>query len=627
MSRGGPSSGMRGHQIVIAALVVGVLLAVSGVGSASAWSSRSRLSVSWSPDRSGSVSLDGAAVKGETYVFLKTSRWLDRVEFYLDDPGRTRPPVRVDTIAPYDFAGTAADGRANPYDTRGLANGTHSITAVLRWSGASTSTRSASFTVANQTGTIPSPTSPTASTIAPTATVTTAPSATPTTSAPTTAAPTPTSISTPSRSTWTPSPTGISTPSRSTVTPAPSTSSPSPSTPTGGPSPTSTCTGQTINPATDVQAVVNKAPTGATFCFAPGTYSVAITPKSGQVFDGGNRGAILDGQNARPYAFRGVNTSNVTIRGFVVRNYRTPLQDGAIHSFGTTNWTIERNHITRNAASGLATDTGAKVLNNIIDHNGQQGYAAHGSNFLYEGNEIAYNNEDLKVDPTWEAGGGKAWATKDATFRNNHVHHNGGNGLWDDTNNINITYDKNTVTDNWGAGIYHEIGYDARITGNTVVNNGTATSQGGGQELGWLWNAGIQLRSSGALSPASPILISGNTVADNYNGIALLDSPATGCTNANLNEGAYGPCRIQNILVENNVVSMKEGGTGLVQDGSGYSVFTSQNVRFRNNTYHVSSATHPSDGHAYGWFAWGNTWRDWTGWKALGNDTGGSYNP
>src|SRR5215213_4799718 len=127
MSRGGPWSGMRRHQIVIAVLTVGIMLALSG------------------------VNLDDTTVTGEVYVFLKSPRSLDRVEFYLDDPGRTRPPVRVDTIAPYDFAGTAADGRGNPYDTRVLSNGKHSITAVLRSSGSS-STRSAYFTVANETG-------------------------------------------------------------------------------------------------------------------------------------------------------------------------------------------------------------------------------------------------------------------------------------------------------------------------------------------------------------------------------------------------------------------------------------------------------------------------------------------
>jgi parallel beta-helix repeat protein len=389
--------------------------------------------------------------------------------------------------------------------------------------------------------------------------------------------------------------------------------------------PSPACNGRTVTPGMDVQAVVNDSAPGSIFCFAPGIYHIAITPKSGQVFDGGNQAAILDGQNNRQHAFRGASTSNVTVRGFVVRNYKTPLQQGAIHAFGTSGWTIAGNRITRNAATGVATDTGAKVLNNLIDHNGQQGYAAHGNNILYEGNEIAYNNEDLAVDASWEAGGGKAWATAHAVFRNNNVHHNGGNGLWDDTNNIHITYDRNIVAHNWGAGIYHEIGYDATITNNVVTNNGTSSSQGGGQGNGWLWNAGIQLRSSGGLTSSSPILISGNIVKNNYNGIALLDSPAAGCTNKELDEGAYGPCRLQNIRVEKNMITMNQGATGVVHDGSGDAVFTNRNVRFQDNTYYVPSSKHPDDGRTYGWFAWRNSWPDWAGWTASGNDTGGRF--
>lgn len=397
------------------------------------------------------------------------------------------------------------------------------------------------------------------------------------------------------------------------------------------PSPTprsAVCKGTVITTASDVESIVEKAPPGVTFCFSPGIYHVGITPKSGQVFDGGGRAAVLDGQSRLPYAFHSLNTSNVTIRGFVVQHYKSPLQSGAIQSFGTTAWTIERNQLTRNAAAGVATDTGAKVLNNLIDHNGQQGYTAHGKHILYYGNEIAYNNENFGVDPTWEAGGGKAWDTQYATFRDNYVHDNGGNGLWDDTNNIYITYDHNRVANNWGAGIYHEIGYDATITNNVVLNNGTATSPGGGHRHGWLWGAGIQLRSSGASSSASPILIAGNTVTNNYNGIALLDSPADGCTNKALNEGAYGPCRIQNVLVRDNSITMHEGGTGAVQDGSGTSMFTSRNVLFQGNEYHVGGATrHPEDGRAHGWFAWDDSWPSWTQWRAAGNDRGGKYGP
>ena len=53
-----------------------------GVGSASA-TTRSRVAVSFSQDRWHAVRLNGATVKGKIYVFVRSSRGLRRVDFYL----------------------------------------------------------------------------------------------------------------------------------------------------------------------------------------------------------------------------------------------------------------------------------------------------------------------------------------------------------------------------------------------------------------------------------------------------------------------------------------------------------------------------------------------------------------
>ena len=395
-----------------------------------------------------------------------------------------------------------------------------------------------------------------------------------------------------------------------------------------GSTPPPTCSGTTIRPGTDVPGAVAAAPGGTTFCFAPGSYTLndRIAVKSGDVFDGGNRAAVLDGGNRTQFAFQGAGTDAVIIRGLTIQHFATPLQEGAVDGFSTTNWVIDNNHITQNAASGIATETGVKVTDNLIDHNKQEGYAAHGHDILYQNNEIAYNNEDLSVDATWEAGGGKTWDTQHATFRNNRVHHNGGNGMWDDTNNIYITYAHNDVHDNWGAGLYHAIAYDASITGNKVSNNGTATSQGGGQKLGWMWDAGILLRSSQGLSSSAPIVIADNTVSNNYNGITLLESPASGCTNSGLNEGRYGACKIANVSVRDNTVSMSQGASGGAQDGSGTAMFTSRNVAWTGNDYHVTNvSSKPDDGYTYGWLSWNDSWPAFASWQGDGLDRAGTF--
>ena len=75
MLLGGPRLALRRHRKVVIALSVITGLALSGVGleSASA-STRSRLAVSFKPDRSSAVRLDGSAVKGKIYVFVRDSK-------------------------------------------------------------------------------------------------------------------------------------------------------------------------------------------------------------------------------------------------------------------------------------------------------------------------------------------------------------------------------------------------------------------------------------------------------------------------------------------------------------------------------------------------------------------------
>ncbi len=214
-----PRLAMRRHRKVAVVLAVSIALALSGLGieSASA-STRSRLAVSLKPDRSSAARLDGSTVKGQIYVFVRDSRNLRKVDFYLDSSWRTRTPVRTDRAAPFDLAGTAADGTALPYDTTRLAEGSHRIRVVLRWANGTTSSRRGDFTVANKGGTSTPTTAPTATTTtapAPTATTTapapaattTAPAPPPTTTAP---APPPTTTAPPTTS----APTATATPSK-----------------------------------------------------------------------------------------------------------------------------------------------------------------------------------------------------------------------------------------------------------------------------------------------------------------------------------------------------------------------------------------------------------------------------
>ena len=400
----------------------------------------------------------------------------------------------------------------------------------------------------------------------------------------------------------------------------------SPANPSARPGPV--CRGTVLTPASNVQAAINHAPPGTTFCFGRGSYRVSsLIPKSGDVLDGGDRAAILVGGKSARYAIYGDSTSHgpsdVTVRGFVIRDFNTPLQAGAIQDYNGPGWIIQNNHITKNAAAGVATGDNVRVLGNLIDHNRQEGFSAHGNDGLYQDNEIAYNNFNLAVNAGWEAGGGKAYGTTNLTFKSDYVYDNGGPGLWADSNNINTMFDGNTVSNNWGPGIYVEMSVNATIINNTVTDNGMPSSPGGGNRQGWAWDAGIQLRRSGGLSASTPLIISGNTVVDNYNAISLIESPRSDCTKQNV--AWHDSCEVQNVLVENNRIAMTEGATGAYQDGAGNGIFTNQNNVFRNNNYCVTSVIHPNDGHTFGWFAWMNGWLDFAVWQTSWLENDGTF--
>ncbi len=87
----------------------------------------SGLRFSRSAERSSSEALDGAILSGRVYIFMRAAAETSKVAFYLDD---ARQPRQTEHIEPFDFAGTAAGGRAQPFDMSTLSEGRHTIRAV-----------------------------------------------------------------------------------------------------------------------------------------------------------------------------------------------------------------------------------------------------------------------------------------------------------------------------------------------------------------------------------------------------------------------------------------------------------------------------------------------------------------
>ena len=107
------------------------------------------LLVSAAPDRSNPQGLAGQALSRLVYIFVGPSATVTRVRFWLDNPTRTGPPRQVENVPPFDFAGTAANGSAQAFDTRRLTNGSHVVSAEVTLSGGQIVPLQGTFSVAN----------------------------------------------------------------------------------------------------------------------------------------------------------------------------------------------------------------------------------------------------------------------------------------------------------------------------------------------------------------------------------------------------------------------------------------------------------------------------------------------
>ncbi len=103
-----------------------------------------------SASRSNPVPLSDAQVSGNLYVFTTPNATeIVRVLMYLDDSTMTGPPRRTEDSAPYDFSGGSAT-KAKAFDTKTVADGTHTVTAAIVLADGTTEQIHASFTVANR---------------------------------------------------------------------------------------------------------------------------------------------------------------------------------------------------------------------------------------------------------------------------------------------------------------------------------------------------------------------------------------------------------------------------------------------------------------------------------------------
>lgn len=357
----------------------------------------------------------------------------------------------------------------------------------------------------------------------------------------------------------------------------------------------------------DLAAFVAGQPPGSTFRFSAGTYAaIEIEPREGDQFVAREEGVVFDGGGTATFAIGGT-ADDVVLRGLRVTNYASALQQAAIQAVDPEEddsspgaqgerWLLEDLEVDTNASVGIFLGSGATLRDSHIHDNGQLGIKAYGGvDLLVEGNEISGNNTAM-IDAGFEAGGAKFVATTRLTVRANDVHDNQGPGLWTDFDNLDTLYEDNVVSDNWGAGIFHEISGTATIRNNTVSRNGLgeAESRGDGR---WLWGAGI------LVSTSSDVEVTGNTLDGNANGITAVQQ----------DRGADAP-ELRNLWVHDNVVG-GSGTNGVAQDVDDSSIYLTRDLRFESNQY---LAPGPYS------FHWNDRPLDFATWQSLGNDLAGT---
>ena len=607
-----PRLGLRRATVTIA-LGASIVLALGGglgIESASA-STRSRLAVSLNPDRSSAARLDGSVAEGKIYVFVRNSKTLDKVDFYVDSSRWTkRPPVRTDTKAPFDFAGTATDGTAHSYDTANLADGTHTIRVVMTWADGTTSTRRGRFNVHNGGGkptptptTTPSPTSApptTAPTPTTTASTTTAPAPTDptTTTAPTTTAPTTTAPTTTQ-----PSPT-------STTLPAPNGSWPSspPAKICGNASllngPANAPAGAIVVPAGN-NSSLDMRQAGKTYWFAPGIHTLGtgqydqIIPSDNSTYIGGP-GAILDGQGKNQYAFT-QHARNVTIKYMTIRNFVAPMNEGTVNHDSGETWTMQYNTVTNNGGAAIFLGAGNVASYNCLKDNSQYGFQGYGpdggeSNIVLDHNEIVGNNTgnwEARIDGCGCTGGGKFWDVRNVRVTNNYVHDNMSVGLWADTNDNNFLFEGNWIEDNDGQAIFWEISYNAAIRNNVIRHNLVVEGPNRLKSRDNFPDAAIYISESGGdarvpydLVGSPTIDISNNLIDDNYNGVTLWENADRFCGSPANTSTDY--CT----LVNSSVATLSTCNSSNITKVPYYSDcrWKTQNVKVHHNTFKMDPA-------------------------------------
>ena len=348
---------------------------------------------------------------------------------------------------------------------------------------------------------------------------------------------------------------------------------------TPAPATATACTGVQIDAtftADRIQQLVSSNPNGTVFCFASGTYTInhyILLKEANQFICKVRRTCVLTGLDQYRGAFDvQFDTAHQLIKGFVIERFIAIIGSWPLAGLQMRDYGVMDDNEVRYCETGIEGRSHQTLRNNFIHHNRRYGISGGPlTDLLIENNELSWNNT-AHYDPNDNAGGSKIVGSQSGTtlltWRGNYVHDNYGQGIWSDGNVRNVLYEANRIENNTGAGIDHEISWDAIIRNNTLRNNNTA-------ELGVpksCWH-GSQI----GVNNSQNVTTSGNTIESiGINPICMVNSTR--------HETSVFPQSLGNISVQGNVIKMR----GTVTVGMTGDTLPS-NVKFSGNTYYVEN--------------------------------------
>jgi hypothetical protein len=109
-------------------------------------SSGRQVVISATADRANPQPLDGRTVRGNIFVFTTPDTGVRQVRYFIDRVKANGRADRTDTAAPFDLRG-GTTATAEPFDTRTLSPGRHTITAAFDLTSGGTQLVTATITV------------------------------------------------------------------------------------------------------------------------------------------------------------------------------------------------------------------------------------------------------------------------------------------------------------------------------------------------------------------------------------------------------------------------------------------------------------------------------------------------